>query len=86
MILARIIFPKLGFNKMVPVLIHPLDSSPPDYYLLLKLNVNLKENHYETLDEIQAAVTNRVLQRVMQRLEDRIIQSSSPASCSALNL
>lgn len=61
MILARIIFPKLGFKKMVPVLIHPLGSSPPDYYLLLKLNVNLKENHYETLDEIQAAVTNRVL-------------------------
>jgi hypothetical protein len=54
--------PILG-PKIVTTLYHspyPPDLSPPDYFLLPKLKIKLKELHFADIAEIQEAVTNEL--------------------------
>ena len=66
---------------MVPVLSHPPyspDLSPPDYFLLPKLKMDLEGDHFVSIDEIQEAVTTKLnfilkegFLKGMKRLNDR---------------
>lgn len=50
-------------KKMISVLSHPSyspDLSPPDYFLFPKLKMELKGNHFGTIEDIQEAVTRKL--------------------------
>jgi len=48
---------------MIPVLDHPPyspDLSPPDYFLFPKLKMELKGQHFSTIETIQEVVTQKL--------------------------
>ena len=50
-------------NRNVAVLHHPPDSpdlAPADYFLFPKLKFSLKERHFQTVKEIQCAMTREL--------------------------
>jgi len=68
-------------RKIIPVLDHSpcsSDLSPPDYFLFPKLKMELKGDHFVTIETIQEAVTEKFknisetnFSRVMEKLGDR---------------
>lgn len=68
-------------KKMIPVLDHPPyspDLSPPDYFLFPKLKMELKGQHFSTIETIQEVVTQKLkniptadFSRAMEKFGDR---------------